>query len=192
MVTLGFIGEGASEKMILESQAFKQFLNDCNVNFIPEVIDIEGGGNLLPDAREESAKLLVDKGATHIIILADKETATCISAVKERIAAGKDQSVIISVKTIESWFLADSVTLSRLFRKNYEFGFPEATEEMPIDILRKEFVVHTGRGFGSRKIRLTNKMLSEGFSIQNAASHPNCPSARYFLEKLRAISKQYQ
>ncbi len=188
MVVLGFIGEGPTEKAILESSTFRQYLDANSINFIPDVIDIEGGGNLLPERREESVEVLKDKGATHILILADKESAPCITSVKQRIAPGSSQFLTVSVKAIEAWFLADSSTLSKLFRKKYEYELPEQTVGMPFDILRKEFVNHTGRGFGSSKPRLAHKLILEGFTIQNAAAHPNCPSARYFLDKLKAIA----
>ena len=31
-------------------------------------------------------------------------------------------------------------------------------------------------------------MLKYGFTIENAANHPNCPSARYFLTKLQTLA----
>jgi hypothetical protein len=44
-----------------------------------------------------------------------------------------------------------------------------------------------GKTFAKSKPRLAKKMLEKDFSIQNAASHPNCPSAKYFLTKLQSI-----
>ena len=49
--------------------------------------------------------------------------------------------------------------------------------------------LNNGKGFGGSKPRLAMKMKSNGFSIQNAAAHPNCPSALYFLNKLKLIAK---
>ena len=68
MVKLGFIAEGATEKIVLESEDFKSFLTELKLDFIPEVIDAEGNGNLLPHNIEKHSQILFDKGATKIII----------------------------------------------------------------------------------------------------------------------------
>jgi hypothetical protein len=31
-------------------------------------------------------------------------------------------------------------------------------------------------------------MLYSGFSLESAAAHPNCPSAKYFLQKLKSLA----
>ena len=48
MVKLGFIGEGAVEKIILESVVFQEFLSSLRIDFVKEVVDATGNGNLLP------------------------------------------------------------------------------------------------------------------------------------------------
>ena len=48
MVKIGFIVEGATEKIILESSDFFAYLKSLSVNFISDIIDAEGSGKLLP------------------------------------------------------------------------------------------------------------------------------------------------
>jgi hypothetical protein len=48
MVKLGFIGEGAVEKRILESPPFREYLRLRNIDFVVDVEDANGNGNLLP------------------------------------------------------------------------------------------------------------------------------------------------
>ena len=45
---LGFIVEGATEKIILQHSDFFRYLDSLHVDYIPDVIDAEGNGNLLP------------------------------------------------------------------------------------------------------------------------------------------------
>ena len=47
MVKIGFVCEGETEKLINESDRFRQFLFDNNCELL-KVIDATGNGNLLP------------------------------------------------------------------------------------------------------------------------------------------------
>lgn len=55
------------------------------------------------------------------------------------------------------------------------------------DVLRNEFLENTERGLAKRGNRHAKYIIDNGFSIKNAANHPNCPSAKYFLEKLSVL-----
>jgi hypothetical protein len=189
VVKIGFIAEGESEKIILESNSFRAFLSSLkNIEFIPDVIDATGYGNILPQNREGYVQMLKDKGATKILYLVDREEESCISSVKDRIKPEKDEIVIVSVRALEAWYLADSIMLSSLFKKNYLFNLPESTELLPMDVLRQEFFANTGRGLGKSKPRIARRMINSGFSVLTAAAHKNCSSAKYFLDKLKAIA----
>lgn len=48
MVKVGFIVEGESEKLVVESPMFQQWLHDHDCTLVTPVIDAKGGGNLLP------------------------------------------------------------------------------------------------------------------------------------------------
>jgi hypothetical protein len=187
MVKIGFIGEGDTEKRVLSSENFRNLLHQAGLDFVPEVIDAEGGGNLFPNRIQSFVKVLQDKGATHIIILTDKEEAPCISEVKKRIQPVDNQIVIVAVKTIESWFLADSSTISRLMRISFYCEHPESVPS-PFHHIKEEMLRLTSRGVA--KTLLCSRMLLNGFSIENAATHSRCPSARYFLEKLKQLAQE--
>lgn len=51
-------------------------------------------------------------------------------------------------------------------------------------MVKVAFIVeYTGRGTGD-KVRTAKKVVKNHFNIENAGSHPNCPSAKYFLDKI--------
>lgn len=188
MVILGFIAEGATEKMILESGDFKDLLNELEINFIPEIINAEGNGNLLPHNIEKHSQVLLDKGATTIIILTDLDKDVCITQTKERIQPLVNHIVIVSVKQIESWFLADTNAMRSLLKTaNFDNANPESHSSPYEEIkkIRKDKINH---GVGS-KLFLAKVMINQNnFSIKRAAEHPNCTSAKYFIEKLKKIT----
>lgn len=190
MVKIGFIVEGDSEKLILESQAFKDFLSANQIDYVPEIVNAEGGGNLLPHNLKKYTQSLADKGANRFVILTDLETDPCVTETKNRISAPTaTHSVIVSRKAIEAWYLADDDLMSKFFKKKYSCEFPEKTQSMPFDHLRAEFISHTGRGLSSSKPVVARRMINEGFTVENAAKHENCPSAQYFLNKIKEIAK---
>ncbi len=189
MVKAGFIGEGKSEEMILNSKPFSSFLKKNNVKNIG-VFDAGGEGNF----KVESEKIISffnifsDRNADFVFLLTDLEDDPCITETKSQIFkfCKERQVEIIAVKAIESWFLADSESLSKIFKKKYYFEYPENTDGKPFFLIKKEFLENTGRG--TSKGRLTRKMLKHGFTIENAAKHDNCRSAKYFINKLKEIS----
>lgn len=189
MVRLGFIAEGATEKIILESQDFKNLLNELKVNFIPEIIDAEGNGNLLPQNIEKHSQILLDKGATKIIVLTDLDEDACITQTKARIQPLENHIVIVSVKQIEAWFLADTEAMRKLFSDDtFEEQYPES-HLMPYDEINQIKLRKVGRGIGNSKIKLAYNLINQfDFSIKRAAEHPNCNSAKYFLEKIKSFT----
>jgi hypothetical protein len=74
----------------------------------------------------------------------------------------------------------------------FNFRNPEDDRE-PFETINQLLVKHIGRGIGKKKagkIRLITRLLDEGLDISEAAAHPNCPSAAYFLKKLKEIGDQ--
>jgi len=185
VVKLGFIREGYTEKNILESTAFRQFLDSLGLDYIENVINAKGGGNLIPDKLMPLVQVLENQGATQIIILTDLEDLSSIRAAKERVQASETHIIIIAVKMIEAWFLADTDAISTCLKQKYSCEFPEEIER-PFDFIKQEAIKLTGRGFS--KIMLCRRMLQSGFSVQNAAKHSNCPSAAYFIRKLNELT----
>lgn len=189
VVKVGFICEGKTEKKIIQSGKFQQYLTEIGIQVVGEIIDADGNDHLLPQNLPNFSLQLIDKGADRIVIITDLDKESCITFTKNRINPNqdKDKIVIVAVKEIESWFLADSFTLSFLLKENFEFPKPEEQID-PFEKLRDIFLTKRGRGIGT-KYKLARHMLKYGFSVENAAQHPNCPSAAYFLKKLKQLTE---
>ncbi|MDR3611748.1 MAG: hypothetical protein P4L27_14355 [Ignavibacteriaceae bacterium] len=178
---LGFIVEGDTEKILLDSYEFKSFLDNQNLLYVEPIINAKGSGNLLPHNISGYINVLKQQGADKILILTDLDDSPCYSEVKKRID-GEGLIICIAKRKIEAWFLSDSTTLSSLLRKKISCEFPEDIPD-PFEYLSNLRQLHQGKGFSDKKI-LAQKMLRNGFSIENAKDHPNCPSAKYFYNKL--------
>ena len=188
MVKIGLICEGTTEQILLESDAFKNFLSSINLEPLP-VINAEGAGNLLPHNIEGYLQRLQIEGAEVIVILTDLDDGICITKTKERIAARPDDIVIVAVKQIEAWFLACNPAMQTLLgQPGFNFEFPEQ-ETTPFETINELLVRHTARGIGRKagKIRLVTRLISHGLDITLSARHHNCPSAKCFIDKLTQI-----
>lgn len=185
MVNIGFLVEGATERLVLKSAAFQASLQNMGIQAAGEVIDARGRMNLLSDKTDGIRQLLRQSGAEKIVILTDKEDVACYSSLKAQINTPVDL-IAIANRTIEAWFLADSETLSALFQTNFYCDFPEAVVN-PIDKLKEYRQQFRGMGIGDKKA-FARIMLNNGFTVERAAEHPNCPSARYFLTKLQTLA----
>lgn len=182
MVKIGFIVEGETEALILYSDKFRAILDELNLVSVG-IINAGGNKNLLPHNILIHQNNLIKKGAETILILTDLDDDQCITKTKERITERENQIIIVAIKQIEAWFLADSILLSNLFNEFFTFDYPEK-ENVPFDTLRALLIQFRGRGL-PKKVPMALKMINSGFSILNAANHPNCPSANYFLTKLK-------
>lgn len=195
MVTVGFVVEGASDKKLIESQSFREWLQrDYQLEVIHHVVDVQGNGNLCARNISVYVNLLKKQhNPDKIIVLADldpEKCAPCITKRKEIIGNENIDLVIIARKAMESWFLADTEAM-RSWTKNVDFfeTNPEETTQMPWDRLKEIGMETKGRGPGSSKIAFADKFIKyHHFSVVQAAQHPNCPSARYFIEKLALLA----
>ena len=191
MVKIGFICEGVTEQILLQSGSFKSLLASLNLESLP-VIDAQGSGNLLPHNIRAYIERLEKQGAQKIFILTDLDEDICITQTKQRISARTQDIVIIAVKKIEAWFLACTPALSALTRQpNLIFQTPEG-ESNPFETINNLLVQHTGRGAGKGnggKIKLITRLLAHGLDITQAAIHPGCPSAQYFVSKLTEVGQ---
>lgn len=184
MVTIGFIVEGFSEKIFFNSESFKKYLSSININYIPEVINAEGSGNLLPHNIEEFTNTLVAKGANKVFIITDLDLDLCVTKTKERINPSLIHHCIISKKAIEAWFLADTITM-KYYLKTSQFTCDNPEEiENPFNEIGLHMQKFLNRGLGNSKIKLANTLVNCGLSFQNILNHPNCNSAKYFHNKL--------
>lgn len=187
MVKVGFIVEGETEKLIIDSEGFQALLAELNIECVSEAINASGNGNLLPHNIIPFRETLKDLEAEYIIILTDKDNDACITMTRQRVTERENQIIIVAVQQIESWFLADSHTLSTMTEPDFVFEFPES-ESVPFETIGNLIVTKTGRGIGTRKTRFALNFLRNGFSFQRAAQHPNCHSAAYFLNKLHSLN----
>lgn len=186
MVSVGFIVEGKTEQILLESTWFQAWLQQQGINRVGTVIDAEGAGNLLPERIEPLQQELFGYGANVIVIVTDLDNDFSIRVAKQRIGEHYNQIVIVAVKAIEAWFLADTMTLTTLTNVSIHVDNPEWIDN-PFEMLQQLFLDKTGRGIGTKPM-LARRMLKYGFTIERAAQHPNCPSARYFLTKLQTLA----
>ncbi len=186
MKKAGFIGEGESEVIILNSSNFQELLKRFNIDCVG-VFNAEGINNLIKRNERITSyfEIFKDRNADKVFMLGDLDFERCIIERKNSFYKYEEnQIVIISVRAIEAWYLADSITLSSIFKMNYFYPNPENTNELPFEVLKKEFVNKRGRGIGPSKVRLSNYIVRNGFSIENAIKHENCKCVRYFFNKL--------
>lgn len=184
MVNIGFIVEGGSEKIIIESQAFNSFLLENNYTLIQPVIDAQGGGNLLPDNIEVMIQTLKKNHAEKICVLTDLEEETSSQVVKDRLANDEVDEIFVAVKALEAWFLADTEAMRRWLKSDDFIELnPEDTTQMPWLRLKEVAKNNNANGPGS-KIAFAKKIVRFDFSITNAAAHDNCPSATELVTTL--------
>ena len=187
MVKIGFVVEDDAMRLIIESTAFTQFLESLGIE--PVGVFSADGRDWFRHKNEKIKSFMMifqQREADFIYFLMDLEADSCITISKDKIYKYTDNQVsIIVVKAIESWFLADSKTLSSIFNQEYYYSNPELMEAAPFDILREEFISLTGRGIGKRRNLHTKMMISNGFSVVNSASHTECRSAKYFINSLK-------
>lgn len=179
MVKLGIICEGESEVKIFKSENFISFLNTIGI----ELIDVQETGSknqFYGERLNAHRQILIDKGATQVIALLDLDKEQCITITKEKVLSFDNLSVIVAVKEFENWYLADTNALCNFLSKQVFVDRPEMYDEAINEMMNLK-----GFTFPKSKPKLAQKMINSGFSIENAANHPNCPSANYFLTKLK-------
>lgn len=182
MVKLGIICEGESEKIIFESPGFNMLMDSYQIDVVDVVVagsKTQYRADFLPKHRQ----ILLDKGAERILALVDLDDDQCITLTKQTVPSFDDQTVVVAVREFENWYLADTVAMGTFTGNDQPVEKPEGHVE-PLD----EIIRLYGKRFPKSKPRLANNMKRCGFSIERAASHPNCPSARYFLTKLQTLA----
>ena len=186
MVKVGFIVEGDSEKVLIESDCFKVWARSQGVEVCSPVINAKGGGNLLPHHIEPMIAQIRVGQPDHIVIVTDLENAPSIEAVKERIKTQHTDLIFVAVKALEAWFLADTDAMRRWLGKDDFFEeFPEQTPAMPWDRLKAVANTLGARGPGASKVIFAKRMCGMlGFQVEKASAHPNCLSARQFHDGL--------
>ena len=132
MVKVGFIVEGDSEKVLIESAGFRQWAGSQGLEICSPVINAKGGGNLLPHHIKPMLAQIERSQPDHIVILTDLEDATDVETVKTRITTEHTNLIFIAVKALEAWFLADTDAMRRWLNA------PEFFEKMETQEVRAE------------------------------------------------------
>jgi hypothetical protein len=178
---VGFICEGESDEIILRSPNFQNLLQKLDLKVV-EIIPTGGKSQMEEGRILRHYEALLEKGAEKIILLKDGDD-NCKES-KQKVGAFEHLIVTIAVRELESWFLADSNLLSNLAKANTQIEFPELEKDPKsfINTVRK-------KTFKGSPPALANSMVINGFSIENAANHPNCPSAKYFIKKLESLNQ---
>src|SRR5437773_7404835 len=110
---VGFICEGKSEAKIVLSESFQKILFSLSLECVA-IVDAAGNKNLLPKYLPNHLLTMKKEQAVLVFIMTDLDEDVCITQTKERINENNylpgTALVIVAVKEIESWFLADSET----------------------------------------------------------------------------------
>ncbi len=189
MVKLGFIVEGDSEKIMVESPAFQTWAEAQGLEICSPVINAKGGGNLLPHHMEPMVAQLARSEPDHIVVLTDLEDAPDIAAVRARVTETHTRLIFVAVKALEAWFLADTEAMrSWLGLPAFHEPAPEATPGMPWDHLKAVAKAHGARGPGNKVIFAKKFCGQHQYQVARSAAHGACPSAKVFHDELIGLA----
>jgi hypothetical protein len=194
-MNVGVIVEGGTEKIIVESQAFIDYLNSFGINLCGPVIDANGNGNLLPRHLEKFINHLnsIHANLDHIIIVTDLESEPAIQDVINRISHAKihDSLVFVSVAAIESWFLADQEAFNKSIKSKEIFTVldPEDRSILPWERIKKISSEMNARGPGPSKPTFAKRMINNGFDVRKCLKHPNIRSIHYLNNEISSIKR---
>ncbi|WP_157627177.1 hypothetical protein [Spirosoma luteum] len=184
---MGIICEGETEPIILDTVGFRASIAQFGIELIG-VTQAGGKKEYGAERINKHRQILLDKGAEHIYVLVDLDKDLCITLTKQDVSQHPDQTVIVAVKEFENWYLADDSTLSHFVGVDTFIEFPEADGDAITTIINLGLQSGRFNRFRKSKVLLANAMKNNGFTIENAAKHPNCPSAQYFLTKLQNLA----
>lgn len=187
MVKLGIICEGESEPLILDTAEFRTFVAQYNTELVG-ITQAGGKKEYGAERIEKHRKILLDQGADYIFVLVDLDTDACITLTKQEIIQQPNQTIIVAVQEFENWYLADSSALSAFVGTSVEIPNPEQDHDPITTIVNLGLAAQRFRRYRKSKVLLAKDMHRHGFTIENAAQHPNCPSANYFLTKLQTLA----
>jgi hypothetical protein len=198
MLTVGFIVEGDSEAILLKDDSFISFLPSLNIHCSKELVINAGGKNNLYHPHADFSTIerkvkgwiekLTDKGASVIFFLIDFDnSAPCFTRFKSKVFLYLQNIIVIAKQALEAWYFADNKALLAYLQQNI---LPVKRPELflsPFEEIKKLKLQYKNRSIADKKF-LTKDMIKSGFSLINAAAHPECLSAQYFLSKLNALN----
>lgn len=187
---VAFIVEGGTEKILIESDQFKNWIQTFGLELIVPVIDATGGGNLLPHRIGDMLGTLKNKKPDHIFILTDLEREPNIEIVKSAIEHPDVKDSFITILATESWFLACTDALRSWLpsEKTYIDDPENLDEDKPFERIKalKLEISEGKRGVSNKKI-LAKQMLLHGFSFEKVLEHPNCSSMKYMERIFKSL-----
>lgn len=127
MIKVGFLVEGDSDRKLLESQSFKDFFRECQIDVI-NIIATKGCYNMSSNKVEVFVNKLkkLKKSPDKIILLADMNSAPCYTKRIKNFKHADIDLIIIAKQSIESWLLADTKAMQK---KTGNQQFKENTPE---------------------------------------------------------------
>jgi len=190
MVKVAFIVEGKVEQIFIDLLHKKGWFRKYNIKKIGPTIDVKGGGNLCPKNMPQFIEQVQTFNPDKIFILTDLECDPCVKKTKKRLGTCDICVIVLAKKAIEAWFLADNKLIENLTNSiNTYFEYPENTELMPYETFKQLLINTTGIGTGS-KVKFVQKIFQLGFDIERSSTHKNCPSAKYFINKIKGIGNK--
>ena len=190
--------DGETEEILLKSRSFDRLLAEHNIQRV---------GSIKYNQRKVEAYTngLIRKGAQKVIILTDLEQNPCFSEVVNRFnghGLTNIHKVVVVKKMIEAWLLADTSTLKKILKLGQDAPLNSnanlETEDYPYEKITHLINQHSKATTRKKKhnVRLTKVKLAKqfdnnGYTIANSAAHPNCHSAKYFIQTLKQIDDNF-
>ncbi len=198
MVTIGFLVEGDSEAILLKSDSFQAYLHSLNLVCNTDLVINAKSKSYLYHPTGDFSKLelrvsgwllsLEDKGAEKIFILLDMDNSDASYTIfKSKVCSRPVDIIIVAKQELEAWYLADTIALRKFLAADIDAILHPENYLEPLEELKKLRLLYQKRGVSDKKV-LTKNMLANGFSLESAAIHPNCPSATYFRDKLLSVA----
>lgn len=191
VVKVGFIVEGETEEYILKhSDKFHQYLHNFGYELHKDFVISIGGKAKFKNSEIMQEKIKALKGVDKIFLLldADDESPESISNSLTNLYSKQNSNggyfvndiefIFIAVKETENWYFADNQAMNQFLKiDNFNENNPELINNA------WEYLKEISKNNrGSSKPMFARKMLKWGFSIENSASHPNCPSAKVMID----------
>ncbi len=200
MVKVAFIVEGNTELELVRSDYFRRWLKEkCGMTLVgnPSTTNCKGNDNMCSTKLQKLVNLIrKNYQPDYVIVLADldpSDSIQCITRRKQHIGEKSVDLIIIARNAIEAWFLADTQAMQSWLGKGSE-RFRESEPEShvkPWDRLEKHAKTFKARfpSNGSKPDFAKLFIQLHQFNLERAASHSNCPSAAYCVERLKKLGK---
>lgn len=191
---VGFIVEGDTEKLLVESSCFRDWMyGDLGLEVVDPILNVTSIDNLRPHRLSlELPAFAKEARPDKIVVLSDldpSDVVPCITSRKLLILKDGVDLVLIARTSVESWFLADTEAMRNCTGSREFFEAMPESYEKSWDRLKSVLVSETGRGPGASKPKFAQKFIQQhGFDLSRAAAHPACPSAAYAVARLKSLA----